>query len=135
MRLLVFGSRTFGDREFLFNTLNEFYDAVEVPPTVVIEGEAPGADTLGRLWAESHDIEVVKYPADWAQHGRAAGPIRNRQMLVDGKPDYGIGFIDKSLMTSRGTKNMHDQLVRAGIPVDIHWSAPLPETPRKITGL
>lgn len=134
MRLLVFGSRTFSDKEFMFKVLDNFPEWGP-SPHVVIEGEAPGADSLGREWAEERRIQVVKYPADWAQHGRAAGPIRNRQMLVDGKPDYGIGFIDKPLQDSRGTKNMHDQLVRAGVPVLIHYSAPLSEVPRKITEL
>lgn len=119
MRLLVFGSRTFSDRTFLFKALDNFYRTSHPLVATVIEGEAPGADSLAREWAEHYGIEVVKYPADWAQHGRAAGPIRNRQMLLDGKPDYGIGFIDKEIEASRGSKNMRDQLLRANVPVKI----------------
>lgn len=132
IRLLVFGSRTFGvprdpakpevalgEKTFLFDTLDLFMNECGVPE-VVIEGEAPGADSLGREWAESHGIEVLKFPADWTRHGRAAGPIRNRQMLVEGKPNWGVGFIDKDLLASRGTKNMHDQLIKATVTVEIH---------------
>ena len=30
---------------------------------------------------------MVTYPADWDKFGRAAGPIRNQQMLDEGKPN------------------------------------------------
>lgn len=119
MRLLVFGSRTFSAKDFLFEVLDTFV-AAGVGPETVIEGEAPGADSLGREWAEARGIEVIKFPADWEKYGRAAGPIRNKQMLVEGEPTWGIGFIDKDFDLSRGTKNMTRQLLKAGIPVEIH---------------
>ena len=53
------------------------------PITAVISGKAPGADTLGEKWAHMNNVPVVPFPADWSKHGRAAGPIRNQQMLDD----------------------------------------------------
>ena len=44
-------------------------------------GDATGADALARSWAFSRDIPVIVYYADWQAHGKAAGPIRNRQMV------------------------------------------------------
>ncbi len=50
-------------------------------PAVVISGACPrGADAAGEAWASARGIPVERYPADWAKHGRAAGPRRNRDM-------------------------------------------------------
>lgn len=48
--------------------------------TEVVCGMAPGADLLGKLWAEKHGIPVKCFPADWSRYGKRAGPIRNVQM-------------------------------------------------------
>lgn len=80
----------------------------------IIEGEARGADTLARKYAERHKIHVLPFPAQWDLHGKAAGPIRNTEMLRVGKPDLVIAFMAKD---SRGTKNMVSQAEKAGIPV------------------
>lgn len=53
----------------------------------IIEGAAPGADTLAKEWALARgDISVIDVPADWdgwAAKGRrgAAGAVRNALML------------------------------------------------------
>jgi len=78
----------------------------------VIEGEAKGADTMAREWAEHSGISVEKYPADWDTYKRAAGPIRNKQMIDEGKPDVVIGF-HQDLESSKGTKNMQTQSLKA----------------------
>lgn len=84
----------------------------ETPITAVIEGGASGADMLGRCWAEMHHVKSVTVPADWATHGKAAGPIRNRRMLTDFKPDLVVAFPG-----GRGTANMIHQAERAGVRV------------------
>ena len=110
MRVLVCGSRHFNDYEKLNETL------AQCPITTNIEGEARGADRLAGVYGERHGIPVCKFPADWNKHGRAAGPIRNKQMLVEGKPEFVIAFRGSN---SRGTQNMIDQATKAGIPVRI----------------
>lgn len=82
------------------------------PFSVVIHGAARGADTLAAEWARDRGIPVLPFPADWDSHPRAAGPIRNAQMLREGKPDVVIAFPG-----GRGTANMIDQAERAGVPV------------------
>lgn len=106
MRVLVCGSRHFNDAELMEDILKQYNI------TVLIEGEARGADTLGRLYAERHGIPVEKYPAKWEEHGKRAGPIRNSQMLKEGKPDLVIAFLAPD---SRGTKNMIDQARKARV--------------------
>jgi len=61
---------------------------------------------------------VSTYPADWAQHGRAAGPIRNQRMLTQGKPDLVVAFHD-NLEHSKGTKNMLKQATEKGVPTKL----------------
>lgn len=46
----------------------------------VVSGGAPGVDLRGEIWAEENGLPVKYFLADWSKHGRAAGPIRNRQM-------------------------------------------------------
>lgn len=85
-------------------------------PTLVIEGEAAGADTLARLEAERRGIRVLDFPADWDIYGRAAGPIRNRQMLDQGRPDLVVAF-HSDLGASKGTRHMVELARKYGVPV------------------
>jgi hypothetical protein len=110
MRVLVCGSRHFNDYELLERTLSE----IEI--TEVIEGEARGADTFSRIYAERHGIPVLRFPAEWDKYGKAAGPIRNSQMLTEGKPQLVVAFLGPN---SRGTQNMINQAKKANIPVKV----------------
>lgn len=114
MRVLVCGTRTFSDEKFIFEVLDEYHAAS--PITLIIEGEARGADTIARLWAESRDVEVAKFPAKWDVYGRAAGPIRNAVMLQQ-KPDLVMGFYDVEVVDSKGTKDMCSRARAAGVDV------------------
>lgn len=54
------------------------------------EGGCPtGVDRIVRGYLRARgSVEIEIWPADWEQHGRAAGPKRNRAMLDgDGQPD------------------------------------------------
>ena len=117
MRVLVCGDRYWSDREMLFSVLDSLHAAR--PITCVIEGEARGADTLGRLWAEAHGIQVEKFPALWERYGRAAGPIRNSQMLLEGKPDLVVGF-HPDILQSKGTRNMLKIAKAAGVETKLY---------------
>lgn len=126
MRVLVCGGRMFGrpypdgsaddilrasrDVLHLNDTLNRL-DA-ETPITWIIEGDAPGADRLAGGWASARGLNLLVYPADWRSYGRAAGPIRNKQMLDEGKPDLVVAFPGGA-----GTANMVKQAKAAGVKV------------------
>lgn len=92
------------------------FDGRGIVDFTIIEGEARGADTLAKQWAEERYLPVEKYPANWDTHGKAAGPIRNKQMLTEGKPDLVIAFLAPN---SRGTANMISQAEKAGVPVKV----------------
>lgn len=112
MRLLVFGSRTWTDRASVWRALSA------LPRSCIIEGEARGADTLARQWAQFYRVPVEKYPANWGL-GRSAGPIRNARMHLEGKPDKAIGFVCGSVHEplSRGSQNMAYICRGAGTPL------------------
>ena len=73
----------------------------------MITGGAKGADWLGHYWAIKRGIPYKVFPADWMTYGKAAGPIRNQQMLDDGKPDVVIAF--------PGASDTADMINRAGL--------------------
>ena len=112
MRLLICGNRNWTDAGMIASVLHE------LQPDIVIEGEARGADRLARIEAEKLGIGVLKFLADWNKYHRAAGPIRNAQMLKEGQPDMVVAFHD-DLNSSKGTKNMVAIARKAGIPVRV----------------
>jgi hypothetical protein len=118
MRVLVAGSRGWTSAQAIWNVLDEL--AAQGPITV-IEGGARGADRAAADWAVGRGMELLEFPADWTTHGKAAGPIRNQQMLEEGRPDLVVAFAD-DLGASRGTKDMVTRAHRAGVPARIFSS-------------
>jgi hypothetical protein len=60
-------------------------------------------------------LSEIECPAKWEEHGKAAGPIRNRQMLTH-KPAMVIAF-HNDIQKSKGTKDMITAAKDAGIPI------------------
>lgn len=118
MRVLVCGSRHFYDWRLLEDTLNNFNkeEAYDTGIKCIIQGCAGGADSLARQYAIYNKILFEDFPADWGSYGKVAGPIRNKRMLVEGRPDYCIAFRTNN---SRGTTNMIEQATKANIPVKV----------------
>ena len=110
MRVLVYGGRDFTNQKLGFKALDQLH--AEFGFTVVIDGVARGADTIGYNWAQLRNLPSDRYPANWSKYGRSAGPIRNKQMLDEGKPDIGVAFPGGA-----GTSNMTKQLLEAGVLV------------------
>lgn len=110
MRVVIFGGRDFNNEKMAFSALDHLHSLHNF--SCVIDGMARGADTLGFKWAQHNGIETERYPAQWKTYGRAAGPIRNQQMIDDGKPDMGIAFPGGT-----GTADMKKRLKSAGINV------------------
>src|SRR5688572_12086855 len=47
------------------------------------DAQAPrGVDAHLLMWARQRGVTVEPYRADWPTHGKAAGPIRNAQMVA-----------------------------------------------------
>lgn len=111
MRVLVCGGRNFNDALTLGSWLGGIHKN-DGPITLLIEGGARGADYMARKFAEWQKIPVKTFEADWDRYGNAAGPIRNKQMLDEGKPDLVLAFEG-----GRGTANMVEQAKAVGVRV------------------
>lgn len=107
MLILACGSRHYSDAKRIARVLAEYKDA---EPTV-IHGAAKGTDTQAGEAALDLGYPVEEYPADWQRHGKAAGPIRNRQML-DRRPNLVIAFGN-----GRGTTDTVEEARTRGIAV------------------
>ena len=108
MRVLVCGGRDYRDRQAVYHVLDELYPKMGA----LMSGGAPGADTLAWEWGWARNFHCERYFADWKQHGRAAGPIRNQRMIDEGKPDLVVAFPG-----GRGTADMIKRAETAGVPV------------------
>lgn len=80
----------------------------------VIHGDCKGADKLAEKAAKELGFEFKAYPAKWSKYGNAAGPIRNQQMLDEGKPDLVVAFHD-NIEESKGTKDMLQRAKDCGV--------------------
>lgn len=105
LRVLVCGSREWDD----YQAVARFLAFLE-PNDVVIHGAARGADMLADQVANRRRCRVEAYPADWEQHGKRAGYLRNAEMLEKGRPDLVVGFGH-----GKGTDMMLDLAAKAGV--------------------
>lgn len=121
VRVLVCGSRTYKDEQTIFKDLDDLYEATEGVRVefVVIEGCAPGADSIAGDWAvqmADKGVLHMMFPAQWDRYGKAAGPIRNGEMLREGQPNVVLAYTDKPLAESRGTADMVQRAHIARLP-------------------
>lgn len=105
MRVLVCGGRDYFDAE----RVDAVLDIVD--PTLVIHGDAKGADAMAANWAVRRGVEHRCFKADWHLHGKSAGMKRNRLMLVEGKPQLVIAFPG-----GVGTAGMVGAAMQRGVP-------------------
>ena len=120
MEMLVCGGRDYADKEKVFKVLNllspdDYYDEINdrwVIPLTIIEGGAAGADLFAKQWAEKNKVKYIEHPADWNKHGKAAGPIRNQEMLDKYHPDIVVAF-----KGGKGTQDMINKALKKGIIV------------------
>lgn len=82
MKLIVAGGRDWADRDRTRCVLDDIREVLEYDIEEVVSGGARGADALGEEWARDRKIPVKVFSPDWDKHGRAAGPIRNREMAA-----------------------------------------------------
>lgn len=112
MKTLVCGSRNHSHHIWIWEKIDEVHAIT--PITLIVTGAATGADAAGELWAKRNYIPYHGYPAKWhdkrrelqfdqSTFNKAAGPIRNRYMYDQEKPEMCLAF---PLLGSKGTWDM-----------------------------
>jgi hypothetical protein len=111
MKVIIAGTRSLTDMGEVVAAIR----AAKFDISEVVCGDASGADTFGANWAKMRDIPVKYFRADWKQHGKAAGPIRNGMMA-----DYAEALIAVWDGASPGTQSMIREAERRGLRVYVH---------------
>lgn len=111
-QVIIAGGRDFSDYDLLERKCDFYFS--ERRPSLIIVGGANGADDLGMKYAfcKCYDFKIMR--ADWNTLGKAAGMVRNQQMLQEA--DALVAFWDGR---SSGTRNMIEIAQAKGIPVRI----------------
>lgn len=117
MKVLVCGSRDWTDEKVIERELKTLPHG-----TVVIHGACPtGADALADKIAMKLGLKIRRYPANWDEEGKKAGPIRNATMIREehraGDPLSHVLAFTKDLARSRGTKDCAERARKAGVRV------------------
>lgn len=108
MLVIIAGSRHFHDQDVVDQAVKD--SGFDI--TCVVSGVAKGVDILGELWAQAQGICIRSFPADWKEHGRAAGPIRNKEMAR-----VADALIALPCPCSRGTRSMIKLAERYGLKI------------------
>lgn len=108
MKLLIAGSRSLNHLcgSHLFELIDITLGKRFMLFTEIISGGCPkGPDSLAKPFAKLMELEYKEFPALWNEHGKAAGPIRNKQMAE---------YADELLLIwdgkSNGSKNMKHEM-------------------------
>lgn len=105
-RFIVTGGRDFEKVGVVWAVLDTFAWSDKI--SCIINGACPtGVDALANSWATS----IERFPADWRQHGKSAGMIRNEAMARDGHAAGGLVFPG-----GPGTAHMLSMLRKYKIP-------------------
>lgn len=117
-RIIIAGSRTFLDYEYLKGIMDEYIRNLPGNPLItIISGTASGADLLGERYASERGYLVERFQADW-KIGGYAGRLRNARMADFASLKKGVLFAfwdGKSL----GTKHMIECAKKYGIETHI----------------
>ena len=117
LRLIVAGTRSFhfGYYNLLKREiLKRYADHAVAAQMEIVSGCCFGADSLGEIFGEEYNLTTKHFPADWRKYGKAAGPIRNKEMAK--YADAAIVFWDGE---SKGSQNMIKTMREFGKPVDV----------------
>jgi len=116
MRTIIAGSRTITKQETANFGIETAPFSEEI--TEVVSGRAKGVDRMGETWALQNGVPIKFFPvtsADWEQHGKKAGMLRNEKMA-----DYADALIAIWDGQSKGTKHMIDYARKKGLRVFVY---------------
>ena len=117
--VLVSGKRDFTDYEKFREIMDKSLDGIK-DEIVIVEGGARGTDYLARQYAIEKNYALKEIHALWDTHGKAAGPIRNSEMVkyLSSKADCKAAFFWDG--KSRGTGDCYRKATKAGITCEVY---------------
>lgn len=88
--IIVCGGRDYQDRDRVFAALDLAHG--RRPITLLVHGACMderagvllGADRWADEWAKERGVAIERHPANWGMWGKAAGPMRNKQVMEMG---------------------------------------------------
>ena len=115
LTLGVVGSRDFDDQVLLDFVMAEYMIEYDGNLTIV-SGGARGADREAKIWAQVQEprLPITEYYAEWDKHGKAAGYIRNAEIVK--ASDEILAFWDGK---SKGTQHTINLAKKANKTVTI----------------
>jgi hypothetical protein len=113
---VVTGARSWENPKPIERVLKRLISIYGSQRLIIVEGGAPGVDTITRKLCEENFVHCLEMKALWSSgYGRGAGPIRNAMML-ELQPDGVLAF-HWDFKDSKGTKDCILQARKRGIPV------------------
>lgn len=114
MWLSIVGSREFNDY-VKFCKIMEFIKITYLKNIVgIVSGGANGIDSMAEKWAKENSLQLKVFHADWKKYGKAAGPIRNQQIVDFMHRMVAIPKIEPDGSYSKGTANSIKLAEKAG---------------------
>ena len=111
MITIIAGTRTINNYRLLKHEITKAEkDGIEI--TEVVSGGCMGVDELGEKYARVMEIPLHVFHAEWRTRGKAAGPIRNSQMV-----EFADALIAIWDGKSPGTRNIIKQARAAGLKI------------------
>ncbi len=113
MKIAVVGSRDFPDTGFVQSIVTQL--CKDLPDMVLVSGGARGVDSWAEKIAKRKGIQTEIYPADWNRLGKAAGFIRNQDIVK--AADLILIFWDGQ---SKGTQHTLELAQKARKPFNLY---------------
>jgi hypothetical protein len=102
VKILVTGDREWTSKETIREALSKF-----PKDTIVVHGNCRGADLMADdIAKELFTEKPLAYPANWKKYGKAAGVLRNQQMLDENTDIRVVLAFHNDIEKSKGTKDM-----------------------------
>jgi hypothetical protein len=113
-RIIIAGGRDFDDWELLRTKVSYYLLTLEPKDVEIVSGCCEGADQLGEEYSILYGYPLKEFEEDWKKYGKAAGPIRNKQMA-----EYATHLIAFWDWKSDGTRDMIKQAKEHGLLVRV----------------
>ena len=114
-KLAVVGSRYFKDY-LLFTTKLDEWIKINGKPEYIVSGGATGADRFAEVYAKNHNIPTIIFKPDWNKYGKAAGMIRNNDIVNN--CTHLIAFPSR---TGKGTQDSISKAEKMSKPIEVHY--------------